>query len=89
MNKEEIENIVPRELWREPEFSYIERLEKDIDTLKEYQVKYPDAISALKEQIRISSKYRKALRKVASHGCCVMHNDRGCPGCTAYDALKV
>ncbi len=33
-------------------------------------------------------RFREALEKVAAHGCCVMHNDDGCPGCTASDALK-
>lgn len=31
--------------------------------------------------------YREALEKVKAHGCCVMHSDRGCPGCIAHDAL--
>lgn len=30
----------------------------------------------------------EALVKIKSHGCCIMHNDHGCPGCTASDALK-
>lgn len=28
-----------------------------------------------------------ALKKINAHGCCVMHNDSSCPGCTANDAL--
>jgi len=30
---------------------------------------------------------RRALEQVASHGCCVMHSDRGCPGCVAKEAV--
>lgn len=30
----------------------------------------------------------KALKEIAKHGCCVMHNDSGCPGCRAHKALK-
>lgn len=29
----------------------------------------------------------KALNKIQSHGCCVLHNDSGCPGCTASYAI--
>lgn len=31
--------------------------------------------------------YKAALERIAAHGCCVMHNDSGCPGCGAKDAL--
>lgn len=30
----------------------------------------------------------EALLKVSDHGCCVMHNDYGCPGCIAKDAIR-
>jgi len=30
----------------------------------------------------------EALEKIEKHGCCVMHNDESCPGCTAKDALR-
>jgi len=30
----------------------------------------------------------EALEKIKSHGCCVLHNDKGCPSCTAHEVLE-
>lgn len=30
----------------------------------------------------------ESLKRIKKHGCCVMHNDSGCPGCEAHEALK-
>lgn len=29
------------------------------------------------------------LDMINAHGCCVMHNDDGCPGCNAHDAIRL
>lgn len=33
-------------------------------------------------------KAREHLLRIRTHGCCVMHNDGGCPGCESDNALK-
>ena len=51
---------------------------KDLDTLRRAHI----------DLIEVNGKFRAALREIEKHGCCVMHNDSGCPGCLAKDALK-
>lgn len=41
-------------------------------------------IKVLRQQ---RDRYKAALEDVRAHGCCVMHSDRGCPGCIAKEAL--
>jgi hypothetical protein len=40
-----------------------------------------------------AKRMREGLIRIEAHGCCVMHNDAGCPGCTAKetrtDAIKI
>src|SRR3990172_7503349 len=45
----------------------------------------PQAVTALLDLV---DRYELSLEKIKAHGCCVMHSDSGCPGCTATDSLS-
>lgn len=63
----------------------IEELETELAILKDQSGDRCMDIGALRERLK---ELTIALEAIKSHGCCVMHNDSGCPGCIAGEVLK-
>jgi hypothetical protein len=70
----------------------LEKLHKELDARNEATKVWIQAETQARDYCNQLQKRSeglvKALELVAKHGCCVMHNDNGCPGCTAREALK-
>jgi hypothetical protein len=47
-----------------------------------------DLFSDIPKLVEALGQALEVIRKIDSHGCCVMHNDSGCPGCRAREFLK-
>lgn len=76
--------------------SEVERLEKEIKEVRqelftcicqeeEMVIKLKDENANLNADNAVM---REGLEGIKKHGCCVMHNDTGCPGCIATKTLK-
>lgn len=48
----------------------------------------PDFLFDAAQLLNMIDELQMILREIKAHGCCVMHNDNGCPGCKATETLR-